>query len=694
LKISKWWLLLGAASLIFFTYISAQQKEEAGYEIISHKARLQLFPHSNALTCTDTLSLRLTNRNIEHFSLELLPVYTIEQITVEGKKTEVKRHQNQVQFDDAPSDSQFQIIIRYSGTLSFRSDFSLMTEDRAVLLEDEIFLHGPKSLQSARLSIIVPQDWEAIAVGKLASKDTLADSTRYVWEFNQRISMIGWICAGRYRSTTIIDSEKPISIHLFDQDSISASNCLSLTRDVLHYYDEKFSSYRFPKLAIVEVDDWLGGKNVLAIASPSIIMVKKAAFETKDVFNQVQSILPHEIAHQWWPMTVFIHDEDAAFLSEGMCDYSSMLYSQASSTASSRDSLKHHPFLRSLLMRVTKGEDLPLQQKADLRSLPTHYLKASYVHNMLRKIIGDSTFFQLYHEFARRFALVRIRMEDFEQLAQELSGKKLTWFFDQWVKKRGVPRLKLYNVKSISSDGRWVTKGRVRMLGYEKYTTFCEVGAITSAGIQKTPLWIGVDSTGTYRNDVPFEIVTAMKPLRAILDPDGDVLKLQKLPAKLDDLRDPSDGTMIVGTLQHSEHLMKLARNDSTEMDKVGWSVTIKTDTSITLADLQKERVILYGKASENRVVAEQQMKFPMAFRGDSVLVAAESIFDSTLSLIQIIDNPYIAQGLMVWIAPLSDIAKPELLPLDHSWVLVRGKEEISSGTWDVNDEESVVEIQ
>jgi len=48
----------------------------------------------------------------------------------------------------------------------------------------------------------------------------------------------------------------------------------------------------------------------------------------------------------------------------------------------------------------------------------------------------------------------------------------------------------------------------------------------------------------------------------------------------------------------------------------------------------------------------------------------------------------------MCWVAPLSPKAEPELMPYDHSWILVRGKEEIISGTWEVKDEEVVVEVK
>ena len=92
-------------------------------------------------------------------------------------------------------------------------------------------------------------------------------------------------------------------------------------------------------------------------------------------------------------------------------------------------------------------------------------------------------------------------------------------------------------------------------------------------------------------------------------------------------------------------------------------------------------------------MVADLQQKFPFTFHGDSVFINHEAVFDSTLSLEQIIDSPYIAQGLLWWTAPFSIKAMPILFPAETSWELVRGKDVVTSGTWDIQDENLVVEI-
>lgn len=697
------------------TPVTAQDQTGFAYEIISHKATLHIFPGENAIRCVDTLGIRIHARRPDHMRLRLLPVYEVETVTINGRASGFERKGDSIQINKLPPDSVFWCVVKYSGILAFRSEFSLLTRERAVLREEEVLPHGNSALEEVRLSIEVPAGWEALAPGRLVRQQSMKDSALYVFELDKPVPTIGWICAGKYWSRGNDSGGIAVSIHLLEEDSSFSPGILPLAEDVLQFYSRKFSPYRFSDLKIVEVDDWLAGRSVLAVAIPNMVMIKRLTLRTDDRFNQARAILPHEIAHQWWPMTVFIDAADAALLSEGMCDYSALLFNESKGRLSVRDSLKHHPLLRPLILRAEEGRDIPLQGKADLRSLPTHYLKASYIHNMLRHIMGDTVFFRLYREYAARFDGKRIGLDDFQRLAEELSGKKLEWFFQQWVRKRGIPRMKIYNVRSVPAGEQWITRGRVRIVGYDQYTALVDVGAQTSSGIVKTSVWLGKDSLGIYRNDMPFEVVSAAKPVRAVLDPDGDVLKKQKLPVKFSDVRDPSDGLLIVGTLQHADYLLELARKDSAEMTAASWSVTIKPDRAVTLGDLQNARVFLYGKASENSTVAELAPRFPIGFRGDSVEIPralrdsvggfragrsdsarfrGETIFDSTLALLQCIESPYRARGFLAWIAPMSELARPSLSAYDASWAIVRGKDVIGSGTREVRDDETAVEIK
>lgn len=674
-------------------YFNVAEASDSSFEIIGRKSLVRILPDEQRVECIDTLTLHRKDAG-EKFVARFMPIYHIDEVTISGDRIDFEFDKGVFSIKDMPEVSIIDVVLCYYGEWKQRSEFSAVTRGFALLRDVELFPIVNGILRSVRLTIDVPDGWKTVTVGELKEVKTVYDRSIQKWESNQPLSEIGWICAGNYWSKDFSSGKTNYSCFGNDNDSTLISSAIPLARDAIEYYSDQFSPYRFKNLSIVEVEDWVAGSNVLAIAAPSFILVKQLAFTTHDQFNRIESILAHEIAHQWWPLTVFIDRSDAAFLAEGMCEYSSILFHKEKGLMTGRDSLSRHPLLRPLLMRAQSGQDIPLQHLIDLRTLTTHYLKATYVHHMLRSIIGDSVFMRLYRTYAEQFKCKQIRLEDFESLAQSLSSKSLEWFFNQWVKKSGIPRLKLYNVRTSQSDSGWRTKCRVRILGYDKFSVACDVGVHTTDGLEIRNVSLGLDSTGRYINDVPFEMITKKKPTRIQIDPAGDFLKMQKLPAKISDLREPSDGVMIIGTQLHSRELRELATRDSTEMQKAGWTLKIKPDSAATLRDLQSERVFIYGKPNENKVAAEIENKFIHKFRNDSLIINDELFFDSSSALIEAIDNPYFANGLIIRIAPFSENAKPELMPYDYSWIIVRGRDKIDSGVWDVNDEDLVVEIK
>lgn len=673
------------------TFSEGQQKRP--YVVISHRAFIKLYPTENRIVINDSLKIRTTDKTGDEVLLTLNPGMVVSDVAVHDKtlKFEQNREFLKIYFSEK---EEFELIINYSGNISNKSEYSKFSESSAILHESEILPLGTKSYEFTRFSVQAPSKWQVIAIGELVNRSDQNDSAITIYENREKVQTLGWICAGEYSTNTRTTDGITLSTNLFREDSFYSQEILNRLQQTLKIYSEKFSEYRFKKLSIVEVDDWVAGKTVLAVAYPSVILIKKRAFQRDDIVNNVITILPHEVAHQWWPLTVFIEDEDAALLSEGLCEYSSVLFSEWSGLAQARDSLKSHPLLRSLIIHASNKTDFPLKQKADLRSLPTHYLKGAYVHNMLRFLVRDTVYKNLLTEFTKEYALKVTNSAEFQQLAEKMSHKKLGWFFKQWTEEIGIPQLKMYGVKSVVVGDEWITQGRVRLVGYgKKFTTPVDVGVETEKGLVKQMLWLGFDTNNVYRNEASFKITTASKPYRALVDADGQILKFQKMPPKLSDLREPSDGVMIVGTLRNSKALFNFARRDSVEMDKAGWWIRIIADTTATLGDLQNDRVFLYGKADENGIVGDVSQKFPFKVVGDSVIID-EATYSDNLTLVQIIDNPYRNQGLMCWVAPLSEHADPHLMPYDASYVVIDGKEIVEKGTWEIKDENLEVKIR
>ncbi len=676
------------------SFASSGNSADPAVGIIAHRIRSAIVPSSGEFNCVDTITVRRTGQGGDTVRFRLQPFIRPVNVTIGGKRVEPERIDDLLLIRGAPDDPVIDVVLTYSVDLSVGTEFSRIGPEYATLRSEDIFPAGSGIVRSVRLVLSVPPGWTTVAAGRLIASDTTEAANTFTWQSDDTINTFGWICAGTYVCESAVKDGVPVSLCRFPADSVQSEDIISLAADVLKFYSSRLTPYRFPKLSIVEIDDRVAGSGVLAIASPSCILVKRMAFTTPDRFNQIRSILPHEIAHQWWALTVFPADDALSFLSEGMCEALSEDYAAARNTATLRDSLGRHPLLRPLLMRTRQSGGLKLHERIDIRSRPSLYLKAAYVHHMLAGIVGDSCSRLIRKEAALRYSLRRITLDDYRSIAESVSGKTLGWFFDEWLDGTSLPQLKCYNVRTARAAGGWLTEGRLRILGYGRFTCPVTVAAFLPVNRRiTTRVWLGIDTAGIYRNDVPFEFHSSSRPDSIVVDPDADLLKMQRLPSKLSDFRDPSDVVMITGTRTNAAGLSRLARRDSAEMVLAGWEVRIVPDSAATLGDLQSQRVICYGGTGENKVSDQLAARFPLMPNGDTLLVNGELVSDSSLSLIQVVDNPYYENGLLCWIVPFGAGSEPIFLPYNASWVLTRGKEVITSGVWPVVDRELSVEV-
>jgi aminopeptidase N len=152
--------------------------------------------------------------------------------------------------------------------------------------------------------------------------------------------------------------------------------------------------------------------------------------------------------------------------------------------------------------------------------------KGAAIMSMLRWVIGDDAFHKTLATFAQRYASKPASVSDFQQIAEQNYGDKLTWFFTQWLDSTGAPEFK--------------TKYTVYRLGGspcsdpQKCKGFRVVGEITQdLDLFRMPVELKVDTDGQSEDkridvvgtDSAFTVETFGRPRRILVDPNNHVLK-------------------------------------------------------------------------------------------------------------------------------------------------------------------------
>ncbi|HKG96022.1 MAG TPA: hypothetical protein VKA84_29180, partial [Gemmatimonadaceae bacterium] len=137
--------------------------------------------------------------------------------------------------------------------------------------------------------------------------------------------------------------------------------------------------------------------------------------------------------------------------------------------------------------------------------------RAQMMFGALRDVLGDSGFVAFLHDYYARWALRHVDERALRASAERAyGGRRLDWFFDQWLHRTGLLDYELRDVRTGRAEASWVTRVRVARVG--EYRHPAPVGVRTSAGwtvVRADPL----------ADDQEVVVRTDFRPLEVRLDP-------------------------------------------------------------------------------------------------------------------------------------------------------------------------------
>ena len=89
------------------------------------------------------------------------------------------------------------------------------------------------------------------------------------------------------------------------------------------------------------------------------------------------------------------------------------------------------------------------------------YDKGAMVFHMLRRTLGEKAFWGALRDLFREKLFLPASWDDLRQVFERRSGQPLNVFFDQWVQRRGAPRVRLEAVAEEHGQDSGVVAGRL-----------------------------------------------------------------------------------------------------------------------------------------------------------------------------------------------------------------------------------------
>jgi aminopeptidase N len=319
--------------------------------------------------------------------------------------------------------------------------------------------HPSDKADTVSLHFTVPEPLVAASNGRLQSVVDNKDGTRtYNWFVSQPISNYCIaLNAAPYKliedeMTSVAGDKIPIKFYVLPEHYEKGFDLVNKTKDYVRFFEEYLGPYPFraDKLGIAETPH-LGMEHQSITAYGNDFKYDKEGVDT---------LMFHELGHEWWANLVTAPDWNDFWIHEGFQSYMDALY---------KDKLRgsRAMFIKSLPERIKFTKNLKAVAPREPRTttemylIPPDYIKSdgdiygkgALVLNTLRGLIGDEAFFRSI----RRMAYPNAKMErvkngkqfhfattdDFLRIAERESGKDLDWFFEVYLRQPALPKLRI-----------------------------------------------------------------------------------------------------------------------------------------------------------------------------------------------------------------------------------------------------------
>jgi hypothetical protein len=356
----------------------------------------------------------------------------------------------------------------------------------------------------------------------------------------------------------------------------------------LKLYSELFGPYPFPKFAVVENFFPTG------YGFPSYALLGSAVLRLPFILS---TSLGHEIAHCWWGNGVLVDYEHGNW-SEALATYvSDYLYREMESAAEARS--YRLQALRNYAVLVPPARDLPLARfmsRTDPVSKAVGYDKGAMVFHMLRRTIGEGPFWGALRDIYRERLFRPASWDDLRQAFEKRSGLTLETFFEQWVNRKGAPKIRLEEISSTRHSDVWTIAGQVSQ---DRPFFKSEFDLMLEAGQEPV-----VHSVPLSEESAPFEFRVASSPRQLTLDPEYHMLRRldpAEIPPTVNSLKS-SASTLIVLCSAGDETGRRLADVLARSMGLRDYSIV--PEAEVNRSRLDGKDIILIGYPSDPSLLA------------------------------------------------------------------------------------------
>jgi aminopeptidase N len=248
----------------------------------------------------------------------------------------------------------------------------------------------------------------------------------------------------------------PVTYYVEKEYAQYAKQIFGNTPQMMELFSQKLGfDYPWPKYAQVVVRDYVSGAMENTSATLHGEFIQRNARELLDETHE--EVISHELFHQWFGDLVTTESWSNTPLNESFATYGEYIWNEYKYGKEYADFYQQDDYRKYMEEAKEKNVDLIRFHYEDREDMfDRHsYEKGGLVLHYLRNVVGDDAFFKALELYLKTNQFKPVEVHQLRLAFEEVTGRDLNWFFNQWFLNAGHPVLDVNY--SYENDSVYVT---------------------------------------------------------------------------------------------------------------------------------------------------------------------------------------------------------------------------------------------
>lgn len=306
----------------------------------------------------------------------------------------------------------------------------------------------PNQKTTQEIEMTVPDSFVTLSNGLLKSSEKKGNLRTDYWVMDKpHAPYLFFMGAGEFAvvKDTPWRGKVPVEYYVEKDYAPLAKKLFGNTSEMMTFFSERFGyDYPWAKYAQIIVRDFVTG----AMENTTAVSHSESAYQSEEALNDQnywEYIIAHELAHHWFGDLVTAESWANLTVNESFANYSEYLWlahkygKDVADYHLRNNTQQYHQRPDDFKKDLVRFDYTSTDDMFDMVS----YNKGGAILHMLRHYLGDEAFFQAITDYLKTYAYSNGEAHQLRLSFEKISGKDLSWFFNQWYFGNGNPTVKV-----------------------------------------------------------------------------------------------------------------------------------------------------------------------------------------------------------------------------------------------------------